>query len=71
MKIDVLDRIYNITPGKRDDYINPIMNASLSWRSIHSFDTDIEESIKEWKNTIYEVFSWNYAIVKVVQCFIM
>lgn len=35
MERDVLDQIDNLTAGKRNDYINPIADGSVSWRSIH------------------------------------
>jgi len=46
---DVMDHIYNITAGEREDYINPTADGSVSERSIHSFYSDSEEVMYEWQ----------------------
>jgi hypothetical protein len=35
MEPNVLDHMYTVTKGNPVDYINPIMDGSISWRSIH------------------------------------
>ena len=50
MEKDILDQIYSITTGKRDYYVNPTADGSISWRSIHSFYSYLEEAFNEWKN---------------------
>ena len=34
MEGEDLDHLYTITTGTREDYINPIVDGSVSWRSI-------------------------------------
>lgn len=46
--------LYNITAW-REDYINPIVDEELSWRSICSYGTDSEESLERWKNRLHEM----------------
>jgi hypothetical protein len=38
-----------------DEYINPIDEGVLSWKSISSFTSDLEESPKQWKQSLHEV----------------
>ena len=44
MEQDLMDNIYSPTSRKRDDCINPRTKGSVSWRSIHSFNSDFEEA---------------------------
>ena len=34
LEIDVIDQLSQMTVGKRFDYINPIVDGCISWRSI-------------------------------------
>ena len=45
-----LDQIYSLTAGKRD-----VADGSVSWRSIHFFDIDLEEALNEWQNRRHEI----------------
>lgn len=45
----MLEQIYNLTAGRQEDYINPTVDGSVSWRSIHSFDSDSEEAMSNWQ----------------------
>jgi hypothetical protein len=38
MEGEDLDQLYTVTVGTRIDYINPIADGSVSWRSIQSTD---------------------------------
>ena len=37
MERDFQNHIYSLTAGRREDYVNPTADGSVSWRSIHSF----------------------------------
>jgi hypothetical protein len=50
----IIENIYQITRC-REDYINPMMDGELSWRSVKSYDTDSEDAMERWKNKLYEV----------------
>ena len=47
-----LDRIYKITFGM-DDYVNPMVDAKLCWRSISSCTLDSGESLENWQNRLH------------------
>lgn len=38
----VLDQLYTLTVGKREDYINPTTGRFVSWKSIQSLETGSE-----------------------------
>jgi hypothetical protein len=40
MEGEYLDHLYVVTSGMREDYINPIVDGSVSWRSRQSMDED-------------------------------
>jgi hypothetical protein len=42
----------------REDYVNPTTDGELSWRSVHSYDTDSEDAMDRWKNKLYEVSTY-------------
>jgi len=44
-----LDHLYTVTTGTRDNYINPIVDGSISWRSIQSAGEDLELAFDSWK----------------------
>jgi hypothetical protein len=60
MEGEDLDQLFTVTIGTKDDYINPIADGSISWRSIHSVDEDSELAFDNWKQGSYERFSRIY-----------
>ena len=42
-----IDNLYNMTAWM-DDYVNPTTNGVLSWRSIISCASDLEEVLEHW-----------------------
>jgi hypothetical protein len=50
----IIENIYTIT-GCREYYVNTMVDGEMSWRSVHSYDTDLENSMERWKNKIYDV----------------
>jgi hypothetical protein len=57
MESKVLDQLYTIAIGIRPDYINPIADRSVSWRSIQSTDEDLELAFDSWQQGSHERFS--------------
>jgi hypothetical protein len=53
--------------GRRDDYVNPTTDGSLSSRSIHSFNIDYEEAMYNWKDGNRDISSWNCTSSKVIR----
>jgi hypothetical protein len=49
-----LENIYKLTT-RQHDYINPMANGNLSWRSDNACSSDSEEALEKWKNKMYEV----------------
>jgi hypothetical protein len=47
MESSIIENIYNVTRHK-EDYVNPIANGELSWRSVHSHDIDLEDAMDIW-----------------------
>lgn len=62
----MLDNIYNVTAGRREDYVNLIADGSVRWRSIHSFYSDLEETMYNWQDRNHELSTRRFASVKVV-----
>jgi hypothetical protein len=56
MEGEDLDMVYVVIAGTREDYINPIVDGSISWRSIQSIDEDSELAFDSWKQGSYEIF---------------
>jgi hypothetical protein len=54
MESNSLDQLYTITTGMRPDYINHTTNRSISWRSIHFVDEDLEATLDSWQKGSYE-----------------
>jgi hypothetical protein len=48
MQSDALDQLYTITTRVRLDYINPTVDGSISWISIHFADEDLVLSFQSW-----------------------
>jgi hypothetical protein len=57
MEPEVIDQLYTITTRMRLDYINPTADGSISWRSIHSAEEDLEITFDSWQQGSYEIFS--------------
>jgi biopolymer transport protein ExbB/TolQ len=49
-----LEKIYKLT-SRQQDYINPIADKNLSWRSDNAFSSYLEEALENWQNKMYEV----------------
>jgi hypothetical protein len=49
-----LENIYKLT-ARQHDYINPMADGNLSWRSDRTCSLDSEESLENWKNKMYKV----------------
>jgi hypothetical protein len=49
MEGEDLDQLYIVTAGTRDDYINPIVDGSVSWRSIQPVDKDSKLEFDSWQ----------------------
>ena len=47
MQPNVLHQIDNLPVVKMNDYVNPIEYGSISWRRIHSFESDLDEDFNE------------------------
>jgi hypothetical protein len=62
-----LDHLYTITSGIRDDYINPIVDGSVSWRSIQSENEDSELAFESWQQGSYKRFSRRCATIRVTR----
>jgi hypothetical protein len=41
---------------RQDDYINPIVDGNLSWKSDNTCSLDSREALEKWKNKMYEFF---------------
>jgi len=52
-----LEKLYVVTTGTREHYINPTVDGSVSSRSIQSVDTYSELEFDSWQQGSYEIFS--------------
>jgi hypothetical protein len=52
----IIENIYKIT-GRKKDYINPTVDGELSWRSMKSYDIDLEDAMGRWQHKLYEIFT--------------
>lgn len=48
----VLEQIYRMTAGKKEDYVNSLIDRLVIYRRIHSFYSDSEEAFNDWKKRI-------------------
>jgi hypothetical protein len=64
MEGEDLDHLYIVTEGMREDYINPTVDGSVSWRSIQSVDEDSELVFDSWQQGSYEIFSRRCAMLE-------
>ena len=67
MEGEDLDQLYIVTVGTRNDYINPIVDGSVSWRSIQSTDEDLELAFDSWQQGSHERFSRRCATVRMTR----
>jgi hypothetical protein len=51
----------------RPDYINPMEDGLVSWRSMQSTDEDLEAVFGSWKQGSYERFSRRCATVRAIR----
>ena len=63
MEGEDLDQLYTVTSRMREEYINPIVYGSISWRSMQSTDEDSELTFDSWQQGSYEIFSRRRATV--------
>jgi hypothetical protein len=54
-----LENIYKLTVIQQD-YINPMVDGNLRWRSDNACSLDSEEALENWKNKMYEVSTRRY-----------
>jgi hypothetical protein len=54
MEGEDLDHLYTVIAGTRNDYINPTMDGSVSWRSIQSVAKDSELDFDSWQQGLHE-----------------
>jgi hypothetical protein len=64
MEGEYLDKLYTITAGTINDYINPTVDGSISWRSIQSANEDLELDFDSWKQGSHETFSRRCATLR-------
>jgi hypothetical protein len=50
-----LESIYKLTI-RQQDYINPMADENLRWKSDSACSSDSEEALENWQNKMYEVF---------------
>jgi hypothetical protein len=53
-QVKEIDILYNMTTCM-DDYVNPTTDGALSWRSISSCASDLEEGLECWKHMLHEL----------------
>lgn len=63
----MLDQIYNLTAGRREDYINPTTNCPVSWRSIRSFDSNSEETMSNQQDRNHQLSTRRCASFKSIR----
>ena len=49
-----MDHLYQMTTGKRDDYINPMAMGSVTWRSVQSSEFGSKLAWEYWQQGGYE-----------------
>lgn len=54
-ELGMLDQLYRLMTRKREDYINPIIGGSVSWRSIQSLEFGSEVAWNAWQQGGYEI----------------
>jgi hypothetical protein len=64
-----IDNLYNMTTCM-DDYVDTIADGALSWRSIISFTSDLEEGLEQWDHQLHEVLTRRCACITRSLCWI-
>jgi hypothetical protein len=64
MEGEELDQLYTVKIGMREDYINPTVNGSVSWRSVQYADEDLELEFDSWQQGSFEIFSRRCATLR-------
>lgn len=59
----LLDKIYHLIAGKREDYINPTNNSFIIWISIRSAKVSSKVAWDDWKQGDNELPAIRYSIV--------
>ena len=49
-----MDDLYKLI-ATQDDYINPTIDGTLSWRYASSCTSDSEEGLENWQNIMHEI----------------
>jgi hypothetical protein len=44
-----------MTTARKEDYINPIADGMLSWRSVISCDSESDTKLKNWQQRLHEL----------------
>jgi hypothetical protein len=57
MEGEDLSQLYTVMVRTRNDYIIPMADGSVSWRSIQSADADLELAFDSWQQGFQEIFS--------------
>jgi len=57
MEGEDLDQLYIVIVGRTTEYINPMIDGLVSWRSIQLADGDLELGFDSWQWGAYEIFS--------------
>jgi hypothetical protein len=55
MDENMVDHIYKLTMGTRDEYVYPTIYGALNWCSIYSFNTKLEDVLQNWQEHNYEL----------------
>jgi galactose-1-phosphate uridylyltransferase len=55
-QMSIIENIYKIM-GHKEYYVNPMVDGKLSWRSVKSYDINLEDTMERWKHKMYEVSS--------------
>ena len=62
-----MDHLYQMTAGRRDDYINPTATGSISWRSVQSSEVGSELAWEDWQQGGYETSTRRCAAIAQVR----
>lgn len=54
----MLDQLYTLMTGKREDYINPTAGGSVSWRSVQSSKVGSKAAWDAWQQGGYKLTTW-------------
>ena len=63
----MMDHLYQMTAGKREDYINPTATGSVSWPSVQSSELGSELAWEDWQQGGYETTTRRCATIAQVR----